>query len=340
MASTADPKVIRVPLGEASLQIRRELWATGDLRLDPANPRVGSMLPRGKGSRKPSQKELQRRLWNLPQVRALAKSILQNGGLLEDPVTRHDGTLVEGNCRTVALRMLQRDRPGDERFARVHVRVLPEDVTEVQIALLLGDLHIAQKIPWRGYDQAAYVWRMHRLHGADEEFLATHLRWSREKLANKLAAYEETEAYAERTGESAAHERFPLFEELMSRPALRRRRSRDPEFMELFGRWIEEGRLTKAREVRDLPNVLADDEALRLFEAEGMTSAKRLLDRRDPTRDSGLYWTVDNAARKLEEMPLREVQALRAGEEPRLEILRRLARALARLEEITGAELS
>lgn len=339
MGTAADSRVIRVPLGEASLEIHRQLWSTGDLRLDPANPRVRSLFPRRKGRRQPSQRELQRRLWGLPQVRALAKSILQNGGLLEDPLVRHDGTLVEGNCRTVALRMLRRDRPEDERFARVHVRVLPPDVTEVQIALLLGDLHIAQKIPWRGYDQAAYIWRMHRTHGADEEFLATHLRWSREKLAHKLAAYAETEAYAERTGEEAAHERFPLFEELMSRPALRRRREEDPRFMELFGRWIEQGLLTVARDVRDLPEVLADPDVRARFEAEGMPAARRLLDERDPSRDSGLYWHVQHAARKLETMPLDEIEAVRSGANPRLELLRRLARALARLEKITGVDL-
>jgi len=339
MATAADSKLIRVSLGEASLEIRRELWSTSELRLDPANPRVGSLLPRKGRRRKPSQRELERRLWGLPQVRALARSIQQNGGLLEDPLARHDGILVEGNCRTVALRMLQRDHPGDQRFARVHVRVLPRDVTEVQIALLLGDLHIAQKIPWRGYDQAAYVWRMHQVHGADEEFLATHLRWSREKLANKLAAYEETLAYGERTGEIAVHERFPLFEELMGRPALRERRAEDPQFMERFGRWVQEGRLTTTREVRDLSHVLADGDARGLFEAEGMPAARRRLDELDPTRDSGLYWYIHCAAQKLESMPLREVEAVRSGAAPRVELLRRLARALVRVEEVTGVRL-
>lgn len=336
MTEAADPGVIQVPLGEASLEIRRQLWSVRELRLDPDNPRLTSLLPPRAGRRKPAQRELQRRLWNLPQVRALAKSIEQNGGLLEDPLVRHDGTLVEGNCRTVALRMLQRDRPDDERFRRVHVRVLPADVTEVQIALLLGDLHIAQKIPWRGFDQAAYVWRMHRSHGASEEFLATHLRWSRDKLANKLAAYEETLAYGKRTGDTAAHERFPLFEELMSRPALRQRRAGDPEFIKEFGRWIAEGRLTTSREVRELPDILADSEARGLFESEGAAAARELLDRRDPTRDSGLYWYIDRTAQKLESMPLQEVEAVRSGETPRVELLRRLARALSRVEEITG----
>lgn len=337
MSAASEAKVIQLPLGEANLEIRRELMDPAELRLDPDNPRLTSLLAHRSGQRrKPAQRELQSLLWKLPQVRALAKSIQQNGGLLEDPLARHDGTLVEGNCRTVALRMLQRENPEDRRFSRLHVRVLPADVTEVQIALLLGDLHIAQKIPWRGYDQAQYVWRMHRKHGASREFLATHLRWSRRKLANKLAAYEETQAYAKRTGNASAHEHFALFEELMNRPELRKRRATETDFMQRFGDWIEEGWLTTTRQVRELPAILGDADARSLFEDDGMEAAKELLDQRDPTRDSGLYWYVDRAAQKLESMPLREIEALSSGQAPRVELLNRLARALARVEEVTG----
>jgi hypothetical protein len=339
VAGDAEAERIEVPIGETSLEIRRELRAVDDLRLDPDNPRVASMLPR-RGRRRPSQEELERRLWNLPQVRALAQSILQNGGLLEDPVARHDGTLVEGNCRTVALRHLRREHPHDERFARAYVRVLPPDVTDVQIALLLGDLHIAQKIPWRAYDQAAYVWRMHVVHGVSEAFLATHLRWTPKRLAAKLAAYEETRAYGERTGDTALHQRFALFEEACDRPELRRLRARDPSFLERFGDWVREGRLATPRQVRELPQILADDEAREAFESEGAEAALRVLGRRDPTRDMGLYWYLQRAAEKLEGMPLRELEALRAGEAPRLELLRRLAGALRQVEEVAGVPLA
>lgn len=340
MTTATEAKVIQLPLGEASLEIRRELLDTEELRLDPDNPRLTALLAQRSGRRrKPAQRELESLLWELPQVRALAKSIQQNGGLLEDPLARHDGTLVEGNCRTVALRMLQRENPDDPRFSQLHVRVLPDDVTEVQIALLLGDLHIAQKIPWRGYDQAQYVWRMHRQHEASKEFLATHLRWSRRKLSNKIAAYEETQAYAKRTGDASAHERFALFEEFMNRPELRQRRSKERDFMRRFGDWVQEERITTTRHVRELPGILADSDACALLESEGMGAAKELLDRRDPTRDSGLYWYVDRAAQKLESMPLQEIEALSSGQAPRVALLNRLARALARVEDVTGIRL-
>lgn len=331
--------ILRVALGDVRLEIRRELRNVWDLRLDPANPRLVSLLAERFRKRRPSQAELQRLLRGLPQVRVLAKSIRQNGGLLEDPIARHDGLLVEGNCRTVALRILEREQPNGDRFGRVYVRVLPPDVTEAQIALLLGDLHIAQKAPWRAYDQAAYVWKMHRAHGASDEFLATHLRWTPERLRQKLAAYEETQAYVERTGDVAAHDRYPLFEELMNRPALRQRRGRDPEFMQRFGGWIQTGLLRTSRDVRDLPEILADREIRGLFEREGADSARRLLERRDPARGSGLYWYVARAAEKLESMSLQEVESVRAGEAPRVELLQRLARALGRVEAVAGVEL-
>lgn len=115
-------------------------------------------------------------------VRYVYRSVYQNGGLLEDPLVRQDGTVVEGNCRPVVLRQIRQKYPDDERFKKVFVRVLPPNVTEEQIRLLLGELHIAGKIEWSAYDQAEYVWKMNKLYGKTYDFLATHLRWSRSKL--------------------------------------------------------------------------------------------------------------------------------------------------------------
>lgn len=340
-ATAPGAETLSVPLGDVRLEIRRELRRIDELRLDPDNPRLASVLrQRATGRRrKPSQKRLQALLWRMPQVRALARSIRQNGGLLEDPVIRADGTLVEGNCRVVALRELARTDPQDERFARLHVRVLPEDVTEEQISLLLGDLHIAQKIQWEAFDQAEYLWRMHRQRGKDLAHLATHLRWSRPKLLQKIAAYEATRVHVRRTGEPERYGDFVYFDELMSKKELRDRRDEDPEFVERFGDWIVEGRLRQPKDVRDLPAILRNEEAYQAFVTEGIQPAREILEHQNPTRASTLYWFVDRAAEKLESIPLNEVEALRSGDDVRIRIIRRLSQALAKVEKISGIEL-
>src|SRR5437660_995249 len=119
---------------------------------------------------------------------------------------------------------------------------------DVQISLLLGELHIAGKIEWRAFDQAEYVWKMNKVFGKTYDFLATHLRWSRSKLSQKISAYEETKAYLERTGDPQGINRFSHFEEFMKKKPLRDRREQDPSFMEQFGKWVQDGKFPDSRD--------------------------------------------------------------------------------------------
>jgi hypothetical protein len=278
-------------------------------------------------------------LWDIDQVKALYQSIYQNGGLLEDPVIHGNGIVVEGNCRTVCLRELCAKYPKDERFRQFYVRVLPIDVTEEQLMLLLGELHIAGKIEWRAFDQAEYVWKMNKVFGKNYDYLADHLRWSRSKLAQKIAAYEESRAYIERTGDPQGINRFSHFEEFMKKKELRDRRDADPAFVRQFGEWVYKGKLPDSKDVRSLPGILANEEAKKKFETHGMREAQAVLYNTNPSLVSNLYSVVDQAAQELENISLVEVTALENGDEARLEKLRRLVRAVRKLEKVSGVKL-
>jgi len=344
MATAVQPSgnssILKFRLGNADFEVSRELWSIDKLKLDPRNQRLGYVLRQHKKAPSVSDKELHKMLWDIDQVKALFQSIYQNGGLLEDPVVRVDGTVIEGNCRTVALRELRKKYPDDDRFARVFVRVLPPDVTEEQISLLLGELHIAGKIEWRAFDQAEYVWKMNKVFGKNYDFLSTHLRWSRSKLSQKIAAFEETKAYLERTGDPQGINRFSHFEEFMKKQNLRARHQQDPDFIRRFGQWVLDGKLPDATDVRDLPAVLENDEATRKFERDGVRAARLVLHEANPSIVSNLYSSVDQANAELETISLQEITALQEGNEARLEKLRRLANTLRRIETLAGIKLA
>lgn len=338
-AQVDNGSILRFRLGNADFAVARHLWIVEKLKLDPTNQRLGYLLRQHKKAPTVSDKELHKMLWDIDQVKALYQSIYQNGGLLEDPVVRVDGTVVEGNCRTVALRELRRKYPEDERFTKVFVRVLPSDVTEEQISLLLGELHIAGKIEWRAFDQAEYVWKMNKVYGKTYDFLSTHLRWSRSKLAQKIAAYEETKAYLERTGDPQGINRFSHFEEFMKKKPLRDRLEQEPEFARTFGQWVFENKLPDSRDVRDLPAILQNEDASRKFAKEGIRAARLVLQNQNPSIVSNLYSALDQAAVELETISLQEITALQEGNEVRLEKLRRLARALKKVEKFASVSL-
>jgi hypothetical protein len=328
---------ITIRLGNQDFTVRREAWDIEDLKLDPENPRLGYAIR--KAGMAATDKDLHSMLWDLDAVKGLYQSVYQNGGLIEDPIVHPDGKVVEGNCRTVVLRELHKKYDKDPRWSKVYVRVLPDAVTDEQIMLLLGELHIAGKIEWRAFDQAEYVWKMSKLFGKTYDYLSNHLRWSRAKLSQKIAAYEETKAYIGRTNDPQGINRFSHFEEFMKKRELRDRRDNDKAFMERFGRWVLEGKLPDAIGVRDLPEILNNDQALKALEKSGVDKARAIVHAGNPSLTSNLYSSLDRAAAELETIALTEIKELQAGDEIRLEKLRRLKLALRGVEKFVGAKL-
>jgi len=335
--STPNGTTLSFPLAGKTFTVRRELWKVADLKLDPKNQRLGYLLRTHKKGVPATDKELHEMLWDIDQVKDLYQSIYQNGGLLEDPIIYDNGIVVEGNCRTVCLRELCKKYPKDDRFQQVYVRVLPADVTDEQLMLLLGELHVAGKIEWRAFDQAEYVWRMSKVFGKTYDYLAAHLRWSRSKLSQKIAAYEESKAYIERTGDPEGINRFSHFEEFMKKKELRDKRDANPEFMKEFGDWVYEGKFPDAKDIRHLPAILENEEARKKFLKAGIREAQRVLFDSNPSLVSNLYSAVDQAAIELEQISLAEITALQDGDKAKFDKIQRLANAIRRLEQISGA---
>ncbi len=168
--SELNGSTITIRLGNQDFSLIREIKNIADLKLDPRNQRISYKI-RQKGLAA-TDSELHKLLWGMDSVKELYQSIYQNGGLIEDPIIDTDNKVIEGNCRTVALRELNKKFPKDSRFSRLYVRVLPAGVTEEQLTLLLGELHIAGKIEWKAYEQAEFVWKMNKIYGKSYDFLA------------------------------------------------------------------------------------------------------------------------------------------------------------------------
>ncbi len=338
--SPTNGTALSFPLDGVTFTVTRGLWKVADLKLDPKNQRLGYLLRTYKKGVPATDKELHEMLWDMDSVKNLYQSIYQNGGLLEDPIIRKDGTVVEGNCRTVCLRQICKKYPEDKRFEKIYARVLPADVTEEQLMLLLGELHVAGKIEWRAYDQAEYVWKMSKLFGKSYDYLASHLRWSRSKLSQKIAAYEETKSYITRTGDPLGTTRFSHFEEFMKKKQLRDKLEDNKEFIIEFGNWVFEGKFQEAHDVRLLPAILENRKAYDKFLESGIREAQRVLIAADPSLASNLYSTLDQAATELENISMAEITAIKNSDKVRLEKLERLVKAIQSLEQYAGIKLT
>jgi hypothetical protein len=326
-----------IRLGNRDFEMERVRVPLTFLRLDPDNQRLSYLVKNRGGA---SETTLQELIWDMDPVKDLYTSIFQNGGLISDPIVRRDGTVVEGNCRTVCLRKLNERFPDDSRWQDVYVQVVPAEASDEQLTMLIGELHIAGKIEWRAFEQAEYVWKMNELFGKTIDFLASHLRMSRAKVQQKIAAYKATKAYIEETRDPDGLNRFSHFEEFAKKKELRDRLEADPGFGAQFQKWVHEGRFPDAKDVRDLPDILDNESAYNSFVNTGLTAAVAVLHDTDPSLLSSFWSTVDRAASELREAPLVEIEDLQSGHQAKLQKLKELRAALDTLASHAGVKLT
>jgi hypothetical protein len=320
---------LTIRIGDRDFVLERRQVPVTFLKLDPKNQRLSYQLGQlRKEGKIGTDAELHDVLWAMDPVKDLYQSVLQNGGLIQDPIAKEDGLVVEGNCRTVVLRELHKKFQKDDRFASLYVQILPPNFSEEQLVTLLGELHIAGKIEWRAYEQAEYVYKMSKQFGKTYDFLSAHLRWPRSKIAQKIAAYEETSVYLAETADPQGINRFSHFEEFMKKKELREKRQNDPKFMKTFRDWVHQGKFPDAKDIRLFPDVLSNPRAFKEFEQKGIQEAERILIESDPSRSSDFYWSIDQTTQKLRNTPLSELNDLGRGDAAKVAKLRDLHRAL------------
>ena len=314
-----------------------------DLVLDPKNPRIQYEI-RLKLRDPISDEQLDGLMWERDQVKRLKAAIKQAGGVSEPLFVRQrpDGRLLvlEGNQRTVAVRHQLRETPDDPRFHTVPAWIFGEDLTSGEIAVLLADLHVAGKDQWRPYEQAKHIFELSDTFGKSYDWLATHLRLSKSQVMQKIAAYRAfTDFLNEVGGEDPSKvTKYSFFEELYKKKLVREPFEGDAEFRRRFKQWINIGRLTDAKDVRDLPVILDSVKATEALESGGIDAARRILIQEDPSLGSDLLAAVKGATQKIKDAPVSEVQSFK--EDPRkIVILRDLNTAIANLATLAGVSL-
>jgi hypothetical protein len=340
-----------IPLGTSKIEVVLGEVELDDLQLDPANPRIQFALA-GKEKIPPPgperQKEIRNLLWQFDEVKRLKRAIEENGGIIDAIiVSGKDGTVYEGNCRLTAYLQLRKENSGDSRWSKIRARILPPDVTREQVDILLGELHIAGKNEWLPFEQAAHLYRMNEK-GYEQEILAQHFRKSKSYISAKLRAYklmqEQFVPMARESGKNIGDlsSKWSWFEEFYKKckpsPPGKEDSSRvhdGPALEHKFCKWVlSEKALPQAADVRRLADILKNKKAIEALETKGIDDAHAIVAASDPALASSLWKQIEAATRYLEEMPLQEVEALRDGDEAKIELFAKLTKAVAKINKV------
>ncbi len=229
-----------------------------DLRFFVDNPRVYSIL-RADGE-EPSQSDIERKLLEMDHVKALIQDIKRDGGLT-DPVVVRSGKLevLEGNSRLAAYRALAKSDP--IKWARMKVKLLPEDLDEALIFALLGQYHIKGKKDWAPFEQAGFLYRRSKAHDIDSVQLAQEIGLSKRKVEHLIAVYQFMLDHGE-----ADTARWSYYDEYLKNAAIRKARLKQAGFDDLVVEKIKSGEIARAVDVRDrLPVICSAPKSLQKF---------------------------------------------------------------------------
>jgi len=311
-----------------------------EVTLDPSNPRIVNTLALSLDDGQEVQKRLEAILWEDPDVRDLYRQVLINKGLIERIIVRRDGRVVEGNCRTVVYRKLRQSKPNDKAWQTIPARLLPEDIADREVAILLGEMHVAGKNTWSAFEKAGHIYRLHRDFALTQEEIAHRFRMSKSKVNQLVKSFELMRSKFLQNYPSASNIRkFSYFEEAYKNPKLREWITSDPAAEDQFVAWVGDGKLPLGTSVRELVAIVANSDAFQAMNESGFAAAKRVLEADDPAVTSRLFRRMKEMTEELEQARLDDIQRVRTDHNPAAKkIAKDLERALRHFLELCDVD--
>src|SRR3984957_14427853 len=312
--ATVPPLIVdEITLDGKRVQVQSVDLPLDQVTLDPRNPRIAntaliSISEEGEAL----QKKLEALLWEDADVRDLYRQVLINQGLVERIIVRQDGKVVEGNCRTVVYRKLSEKQPAERRWRNIPARLLPADIGDRDVAILLGEMHVAGKNTWTPFEKAGHVYRMHNEFALVQDEIALRLRMSKSKVNQLVRAFDMMKTkYITKYPGPASSRKFSYFEELFKKPPLREWMTTTVGAEDLFVDWIGTGKLDQGIQVRELPSIIEDPDALATLTTDGFLAAQKVLAEDNPVITSKLFRRMVEMTEALRKAQLDDVQRVR-----------------------------
>lgn len=252
--------------------------------------------------------------------------------------------VVEGNRRTAALKLLQRDEAGgvdlNERVTATFEEVpvlLATEASEDDLLAIMGIRHVGGPKEWGGYQSALLVHRLMSKAGSSAREVASRLGLTvnevnrRNRAFSALTQMMDDEEY----GENVTPEMYPIFHETVGQPIVREwlgwsqtdRAFQNQDTRELFYGWLTNGdegaKITSYSEVRELKLILENDDALVALKDDDQTFSDAIAIVKADARSARWLPNAKSALTSLNEMGSDIIESLDADSLAVLENLRR-----------------
>jgi hypothetical protein len=288
------------------LRLRQGRIPIGHVKFDPENPRLKyqkQLFP---------DKSDQDLLFDNKDTAWLLKDIKEKGvmdpiyviPLPDDAEGRKWWKVTEGNRRTAVVKLLHEKNPDNAAFSYIPARIMPTETTPEQEALLMASAHVAGKIKWEPHEKAGHIWTMIYSLRLPESELSTTLHMGIPAIKKAAQSYDMLQHFKRIDGgkyADAAEGKWSYFSELFkSKELAEKYRNEGQTFADEFCRWVGEGRIPKAEDVRDLADILRKTRSASPFRDEpadvAFEKARKELAKASPGRDSKFFKDLERVA--------------------------------------------
>ena len=234
-------------IGDKRFLVREEEVPVRDLLFYVDNPRVYSMLHND--GEAPAQEEIEEYMLGMEHVKELRQSIEQVG--LIDPLIVRDGDFVvlEGNSRLAAYRKLAKKDP--IKWGKVKCKILPANIDNDTIIIILGQYHIVGRKDWSPFEQAGFI-----LRGLEDtkypiDELAQKLGISITAAKNYVRVYEYM-----RKHDDLVPAKWSYYEEFLKNRSIKEEIKNNTALEERVVAQIKQGEIHEAADIRKLGEII------------------------------------------------------------------------------------
>ncbi len=296
-----------------------------DVELDIGNPRIKRLLEIYDGE--PSSDQIYLALGfgedgstsSGTTFLSLKESIRTNQGIIH-PITvnRHDGgkmTVIEGNTRLAIYRDFYAKKKSGN-WARIP-SIVHTDLSQNEIDAIRLQSHLVGPREWDPYSKAKYL---HHLNDAEDmpfNQLVEYCGGRRSEVEQLISAYEDMEEHyqplVEADGENFDVKRFSGFKELQRRDVKQSIAVAGHDLSD-FSKWIHSRLFDRLEHVRQLPQILRNEDAKSIFLKEGSRAALKVFDRADSSdslKDATLEELCNETRSRLSNLPWEKLKSLK-----------------------------
>jgi hypothetical protein len=283
------------------------------LRYWRENPRVDSIIKQKFPTSEVKDRDIEKELWDLESVKDLYQDIKRNKGLIDEIFVQGD-VVLEGNSRLCAYRHLYNASKADdekERWSTIRARIIPNETADEVIFTILGTWHIKGKAEWRTFEKAAYRYRMQQDYGKTTKEIAVMAKQGETEVKNMIGTYRTMQEKG--ITETEEQKKFSAIFEIIKNRKMKELQKEEPELFDQCIEAVKRDRFDRAMQVRDLPKIIKDKSAKKMFfdEGEDFQDALDVAKSRHPEHKDSFYKQIKKVTKILQDCSVKRIEEIK-----------------------------